>query len=382
MVRRVLVVGGSQADRDRAQRLLGSSGYETDAVGNGAEAFEQLMAMPYDLIVSDACLENLDCPAMLRKVRGLGVKTPILVWTEKTANPSLPDILKLTGGPCVDKAAGDDALAQQVDLVLNGGASPGSSEAAPQNDLAAGGKGGVLLIDERAGEAETLRALLPPSLHFAGCDSANQGMALAHKHKFDLVLFSADTSITNLIGIIAQLHLLLPEGFIVGVATAVRGADPQDAVRALRDLDFDEVVLKPFKPANVERLAGRYCSAWEDLVVVTDDIVRASPRCSRKENYKEFVVTLKGRLEEGLRSLIDACFDRAVVDMSAVESLSPMDFAETLRRLKNVAKPFGVDLKFIAAPALILLLRKFEASFGWDRFEIFPSLESARGEKR
>ena len=221
----------------------------------------------------------------------------------------------------------------------------------------------------------------PPSTHFVSCESPNQGQALAHKHKFDLVLFSTDTSVTNLTGTIAQLHLLVPEGFIVGVATAVRGQDPQVAVRALRDLDFDEVILKPFKAENVSRLVARYCSSWDELVLVSDDVVKASARCSRKENYKEFVATIKGRLEEGLRGLIDACFDRAVVDLTAVESLSPMDLGETIRRLKTVAAPFGLSVKFVVSPALILVLRKFEATFGWEPFDLYPSVQAARAVK-
>jgi hypothetical protein len=337
--------------------------------------------MPYDLIVTDCCLDKLDCPAMLQKVRGLGVKTPILVWTAAANNPALEGVLKLTAGACVDKAQPIEALAKQVGVILNGGTPAASATPVPAAKVETTANGGVLLIDGRAGEAEALHALLSPSLHFASCESANQGLSQAHNHKFDLVLFSADTSITNLIGTIAQLHLLLPEGFVVGVATVVRGQDPQVALKALGGLDFDEVMLKPLKPAGVYRLVDRYCSSWEDLVVVADDVVRASSRCRRKEHYKDFVATLKGRLEQGVRSLIDACFDRAVVDMSMVESLSPMDMAETLRRLKTVAAPFGLTVKFAVTPAMILVLRKFEASFGWDRLELFPSIDAARAAK-
>jgi CheY-like chemotaxis protein len=377
MVRRILVVGGLEADRQLAQQALGCAGYQTDAVANGADAFEQLMAMPYDLIVTDCCLDKLECPALLQKVRGMGVKTPILVWTAVANNPALESVLKLTAGGYVDKAQQIEALAQQVDLVLNGG-SPAAATPLPAAKAETAVAGGILLIDERPGEAEAFHALLPPSLHFASCESANQGLGHAHKHKFDLVLFSADTSITNLTGTIAQLHLLLPEGFVVGVATVVRGQEPQVALKALGGLDFDEVILKPFKSAGVSRLVDRYCSSWEHLVVVVDDVVRASSRCRRKDHYKDFVATLKGRLEQGVRSLIDACFDRAVVDLSMVDSLSPMDMAETLRRLKSVATPFGLTVRFVVTPALILVLRKFEASFGWDRFELYPSIEAAR----
>lgn len=380
MARCVLVVSGSDSDREGAQKALARAGYQTDGVTNGADAFEQLMALPYDLVLTDCCLDKLDCAGMVQKVRGKGVRTPILVWAPNPESPVLAEILKVTAGEFVAKSAAINDVVAKVDGILSGGAPIPTPVPTPElsTKVVPPPQGGVLLIDDRAGESDILHALLPPSTHFVSCESPNQGQALAHKHKFDLVLFSTDTSVTNLTGTIAQLHLLVPEGFIVGVATAVRGQDPQVAVKALRDLDFDEVILKPFKAENVTRLVARYCSSWDDLVVVSDDVVRASARCSRKEAYKEFVSTIKGRLEEGLRGLIDACFDRAVVDLSAVDSLSPMDLGETLRRLKTVAAPFGLSVKFVVAPALILVLRKFEQSFGWDPFDLYPSVQAAR----
>jgi DNA-binding NtrC family response regulator len=383
MARCVLVVSGSDSDREGVQKALDLAGYQTDGVTNGADAFEQLMALPYDLVLADCCLDKLDCVAMVHKVRGRGVKTPILVWTANPENPALAEILKATGGEFVAKSAAVDQVVAKVDGILSGGVAVPTHVPTPEVSatIIPPPQGGVLLIDDRAGEGESLHALLPPSTHFASCETPNQGQALAHKHKFDLVLFSADTSATNLTGTIAQLHLLVPEGFIVGVATAVRGQDPQVAVKALRDLDFDEVILKPFKAENVHRLVARYCSSWDELVVVSDDVVRASARCSRKENYKEFVATIKGRLEEGVKGLIDACFDRAVVDLTAVDSLSPMDMGEALRRLKTVAAPFGLSVRFVVSPALILVLRKFEKSFGWEPFDLYPSVEAARAAK-
>jgi CheY-like chemotaxis protein len=381
MSQRILVVVGTDSERERAQQALSGAGYETDTVTNGQEGFEQLMALPYDLVVTDCTLEKLECSAMLAKVRGLGVKTPFLVWGTATNMAAVQAALRATGGDYVDQGAPLAELVKHVGAALNGGNhSSGHATPEPEVKKEPAPSGGILLIDDRDLDVQGLRALLPPAMHFQSCPSAKEGLAHAHDHKFDLVLFSADTSITNLIGIVAQLHLLLPDGFVVGVGTAVRGEDPQTVVRALGGLDFDEIVLKPFKTDNVTRLIERYCSSWDDLVVVTDDVVRASRRCSRKEQYKEFVLKLKTRLEQGVRSLIDACFDRAVVDMTQAESLSPMDFAETLRRLKNSATPFGLHVKFVVTPAMIMVLRKFETSFGWERLELFPSLEATRGE--
>jgi hypothetical protein len=146
-------------------------------------------------------------------------------------------------------------------------------------------------------------------------------------------------------------------------------------------LDFDEVMLQPFTQSMVNRLVERHCSPWEDLVVVADDTVRASARCSRREFYREFANDMKSRLEQGVRTLIDACFDRAVVDVSAVDTLTPMDLAEVLRRLRSSARPLGVSVRFVVSQAALGVLRKHEASFGWDPFELYPSIEAARASR-
>jgi response regulator RpfG family c-di-GMP phosphodiesterase len=240
---------------------------------------------------------------------------------------------------------------------------------------------GVLLIDERDGDVEILRSMIPSSLYFDGCKSANEGLSHAHDHKFDLALFNADNAITNLTGTLAQLHLLLPDGFIVGVASVPRDEDPQRALKALSTYDFDDLTVKPFKGDTVEKLIGRYCSSWDDLVVVTDDLIKASPRRSRKEDYKAFACNLRTRLEEGLRSLSDACFEHAVVDISDADSVTTMDTAEILRRLSSQAKPLGISARFVAAPTTIAAIRKCEASFGWPAISLFPSVTAARAAK-
>jgi CheY-like chemotaxis protein len=380
MARRVLVVGGSETEREHACRALSEAGYESECVADGAEAFEQMMALPYDLVVTDCTLPRLECSAMLAKLRGMGVKTPVLVWAASPSPERLACIETVTVG-FVDKNEPIAALVARVQAILSGDVGVAQNSPTPTPapvDNAHPARGGILLISERESDASILRGLLPPSMHFVACTTPNLGLAHAHDHRFDLVLLSVDTKITNLTGVLAQMHLMLPHSFILGVTSVAHGQSPQAALKALEGLDFDEVALWPFTQSVVNRLLDRYCSPWEDLVVVADDLVRASARCSRREFYKEFAADMKSRLEQGVRVLIDACFDRAVVDVSAVDALTPMDLAEVLRRLRNCATPLGVSVRFVVSQAAVGVLRKLEASFGWDPFELYPSIDEAR----
>jgi DNA-binding response OmpR family regulator len=380
MSQRVLLVGGPNGDRGRAERALTGAGFETDSVADGADAFEQMMALPYDLVVTDCCLERLECSAMLAKLRGVGVRTPIFLWATSEHADKVERLREAAVG-YVDRAEPVERLVEQVSVVLRTGESTSPSQRptseAPETKPACGG---ILLIDERKSDAEALLGLVPSGLHVVTCASANEGLAKAHDHKFDLVLFSVDTAITNLTGVLAQMHILLPDAFVIGVVTVAHGQSAQSALKALEGYDFDEAILHPFTAELVKQLIDHYCSPWDELVVVDEDVVRASARCSRREQYKEFAANIRARLEQGVRALIDACFDRVLVDVSAVDRLSPMDLAETLRRLRACARPFGVTVQFVASPPAVATLRKLENTFGWDRFELFPSLGAARGE--
>jgi two-component system NtrC family sensor kinase len=67
--RRLLVVDDEPGIRDVLGAILGECGYVVDCVGNGIEALERMKANPYDLVITDMCMPEMDGEKLYECVR-------------------------------------------------------------------------------------------------------------------------------------------------------------------------------------------------------------------------------------------------------------------------------------------------------------------------
>ncbi len=79
----VLVVEDEEKIADFIKQGLIEEGYAVDVASAGDEAVEWVRTTPFDLIVLDVLLPVLDGIAVCRKVRGEGIRTPILMLTAR-----------------------------------------------------------------------------------------------------------------------------------------------------------------------------------------------------------------------------------------------------------------------------------------------------------
>jgi len=80
---RVLIVEDERKISAYVKRGLEEQGYAVDAVYTGQEALDWAVAAPYDLIVLDILLPELDGLSVCRELRRLGLRTPILMLTAR-----------------------------------------------------------------------------------------------------------------------------------------------------------------------------------------------------------------------------------------------------------------------------------------------------------
>lgn len=104
---RVLVVEDEERMVALLQRGLREEGHEVDLCTRGVDALEQAVAVPYDVLLLDWSLPDLDGIALLRRWRDAGVKTPVLMLT---ARGSVGE--RVTGL----RAGADDYLAKPFDF--------------------------------------------------------------------------------------------------------------------------------------------------------------------------------------------------------------------------------------------------------------------------
>ena len=378
MPARVLIVDGSDTDRATLVSLLAGADCDIDQAPDGIEGFESVLAQSYDLVVAEAKLDRLDTPDLIAKLRGRGVKTPIMVLTTVTKAATLVALKKLGIADYVHKALPPEAIRQKIAALLPAAPVPEAVAPEPSARLVTAG-GSVLLIDGAEVEHQRLRGLLPPTVTLDASKTFNEGLARARGGHYRMLLIDTDANVLNLGGLVAQAHVLQPEAAVVAVATLGRHDERGAAVKSsLEALGFDDVAFKPFAPREISLLAQWYCTSWDELVTVTDDLIEVSRLRCRKDQRERYLHELGTRLEAAFAPLSNACYDRAILDLTRVEQLSGADAAELLSRLDQAARALGVGLLVAVAPALAAGLHEFQDSFTGEHFRWFPSAAAAR----
>jgi len=198
MAAKVLIVDGSEVDRNRLAQLLADAGCELDDAPDGIEAFEKLLSASYDLVVTEAKLDRLDGPDLIAKLRGHGVKTPVLVVSAVTKSATLAALMKLGIVEYVHKATAPELIHQKILAALPAVAAPVAREASKELSGALAASGAVLIVDAIEAEDQRLRALFPPSLPIDGCKTFNDALARARRGAYRMILLDADASVLNL----------------------------------------------------------------------------------------------------------------------------------------------------------------------------------------
>ena len=82
---KLLLVEDEKGMMDALNALLTMEGYDIDQAMNGPDAFQLILAGIYDVIVLDVMLPGMSGFEVVKKMREVGVQTPVLMLTAKTS---------------------------------------------------------------------------------------------------------------------------------------------------------------------------------------------------------------------------------------------------------------------------------------------------------
>ncbi len=78
-MKKILVVDDSRVVRSFHMNILKASGFNADGAEDGMEALEKSLATPYDLILCDINMPNMDGLTFIEKYREEEKETPIII---------------------------------------------------------------------------------------------------------------------------------------------------------------------------------------------------------------------------------------------------------------------------------------------------------------
>jgi two-component system chemotaxis response regulator CheY len=378
---KVLIIDGNEEERARTSATVRGAGHEVDEVPDGVEAFEALLALPFDVVLAEADVGRLGLPALIEKMRGRGVKTPVLVLTSVTSTPALATLLKAGAADCLQKASPDLLLRKLAAL-----AGPAVPEVTAPEPVAPSApedgpkpSGSSLLVDTAGSEHERLRRLFPATVQIDSCATVKDALARGRAGSYRLVLFDFDASVLNLGAIIAQMRLLQPEAAVVALAKVPKDGSEKTVARSALELGFDDVLWKSYHPNQIALLLEQYSTGWSDLVTSRDDEVRVSRLRCRGDHRDRYVHELITQLGAALLPVSEACYDHAVLDLTRVSTLlRPTDASGLLTELERSARALGIGLLVAGPEPIVSAMRGIEESLDLQRCRLFTSMAAAR----
>ena len=132
LLQRILVVDDNNAVRQFSVAMLVGSGYDVEAVKDGADGWEALQAGNYDLVITDNKMPRMTGIEMIEKLRYAHMTVPVIMATgilptqEFARKPWLkPEVM-------LEKPFSNDDLLGAVKKILNkDGGSDGRKETLP-----------------------------------------------------------------------------------------------------------------------------------------------------------------------------------------------------------------------------------------------------------
>src|SRR5215470_7061618 len=115
---KVYVIDDDEAVRDSLQFLLGSVDFEVTLYESAQAFLDALGTLEFGCVVSDVRMPGIDGIEMLRRLKSLGSRFPVIIMTGHGDVPLAVEAMKLGAVDFLEKPFDDDLLITMVDTGL------------------------------------------------------------------------------------------------------------------------------------------------------------------------------------------------------------------------------------------------------------------------
>ncbi len=371
---RILTVDDSRPIRMIVSKAMAELGFAVGEAEDGNEGLKKLAEGGYDLVILDITMPNLDGPGMLTKMREAGDKTPVLMLTSESKTSIVAALMKLGIQDFVLKPFKGEELRAKVikalklpaDFVAPGAGTAPSSDA---ND----GKLTCLVVDDMENVHKKLRAMMPDTVALETSLSAQDGLGACRSKKFRVILVDAEIQPGGCSTLVKQLRLLQPGAGIWGMA--LRSAN--NVAKEMRELGFDDALLKPFTQDTIDGLIEQYSVKNETTFVVKEDLIEIMPFTGKEDRLERYFAKLTSDVKGVVQTLGEACFENAVLDASQLTLVQPSRVAKFLVDTLKAAAELGIAVKLVGSPELPKAMRGFQET---QDLACFTTVDEARSQ--
>jgi two-component system cell cycle response regulator len=231
-----------------------------------------------------------------------------------------------------------------------------------------------LVIDDMDNVHKKLRSMIPESqVHLEVCMNAQDGLNIARAKKFRLILVDAEIQAGGPAALVKQLRLLQPEAGLWGMA--LRSAN--NVTKEMRDLGFDDALLKPFVQEAIDALVEQYATKNESFFTTNEDLIQILPFQGREERLERYFAKLTPDVKTVVQKLGEACFERAVLDITNLALAQPQRVAVFLADVLKVSGDLGLSIRVVGSADLPKALKGFEET---KDLRCFSTIEEARSQ--
>jgi DNA-binding NtrC family response regulator len=112
---KVLIVDDEERFRITLRKLLSANGLETNAVGSGREAIEELKQQPYDVILLDVKMPEMDGIEALAELKKISKNVEVIILTGHASVDVAVEIMRLGGYEYLLKPCPMDELLAKIE---------------------------------------------------------------------------------------------------------------------------------------------------------------------------------------------------------------------------------------------------------------------------